>query len=130
VSGWSRPYGGDRLEVLAAGRAAWTETLLHRFTGDDGANPQAGLILDKAGHLYGTTVPNGTSKTSTVFQLTMPASGSGPWTETILGRLPKVFESPYPTLGAGIALKAGHVYGTTLYGGKDGDGTVFELGRQ
>src|SRR3989442_12281618 len=32
------------------------ETVLHRFTYSDGAGPSAGLIMDKAGNLYGTTI--------------------------------------------------------------------------
>jgi hypothetical protein len=35
------------------------ETVLHSFTGGaDGANPEAGLVMDSAGNLYGTA-PNG-----------------------------------------------------------------------
>jgi uncharacterized repeat protein (TIGR03803 family) len=30
-----------------------TETMLHSFTGSDGANPLAGLIADSNGNLYG-----------------------------------------------------------------------------
>jgi uncharacterized repeat protein (TIGR03803 family) len=38
------------------------ETVLHSFTGGaDGANPHAGLILDAAGSLYGTTTNGGAS---------------------------------------------------------------------
>jgi uncharacterized repeat protein (TIGR03803 family) len=32
-----------------------TETVLHGFTGSYGADPEAGLIMDTAGNLYGTT---------------------------------------------------------------------------
>src|SRR5690349_18259597 len=38
----------------------WTETVLYRFLGGtDGAAPQAGLIRDSAGNLYGTTQGGG-----------------------------------------------------------------------
>src|ERR1700730_12376149 len=36
-----------------------TLTTLHSFTGDDGAAPEAGLIADPAGNLYGTTAGGG-----------------------------------------------------------------------
>jgi uncharacterized repeat protein (TIGR03803 family) len=52
-----RGYGvgcGVVFKVNKAGR----ESVLHQFTGTDGANPRAGLLRDAAGSLYGTT-PNG-----------------------------------------------------------------------
>jgi len=117
-----------RLTPPAAAQAAWTETVLHRFTGHDGANPQAGLTFDTAGNLYGTTMAGGASKTSTVFTLTRPASRDGLWSETILHRFASPSDSAAPGLNPGVALgKAGQVYGTTLAAGKDSAGTVFEL---
>ncbi len=48
-------------------------TLLYSFTGgNDGSRPQAGLIADAAGDLYGTTSRGGTSNAGTVFKLTLP----------------------------------------------------------
>jgi uncharacterized repeat protein (TIGR03803 family) len=42
--------------------------LLHSFGGSpDGINPVGGLVLDKDGHLYGTTTAGGTSHRGTVF---------------------------------------------------------------
>jgi len=47
------------------------EMVLHSFSGDtDGANPQAGLIEDDAGHFYGTTSGGGFYGLGTVFELT------------------------------------------------------------
>jgi hypothetical protein len=47
-----------------------TFTLLHTFTGyPDGANPNASLIRDSAGNLYGTTESGGAFNWGTVFEL-------------------------------------------------------------
>jgi uncharacterized repeat protein (TIGR03803 family) len=47
-----------------------TETVLHSFTGADGANTSAGLILDAASILYGTTNGGGAYRGGVVFRLT------------------------------------------------------------
>ncbi len=48
---------------------AQTFNVIHNFTGEqDGANPQAGLTIDRAGNLYGTTADGGAGY-GTVFQL-------------------------------------------------------------
>jgi hypothetical protein len=49
-----------KLSPPAAGETQWTETVLYSFKGgNDGASPQAGLIADANGALYGTTVEGG-----------------------------------------------------------------------
>jgi len=48
-----------------------TETILHSFAGgQQGVAPEAGLVLDKAGNLYGTTYYGGNSNNGIVFKLT------------------------------------------------------------
>lgn len=58
------------LEPPASAGGAWTEIVLHRFTGKsgDGANPYAGLVFQN-GMFYGTTTGGGHSGLGTVFQL-------------------------------------------------------------
>jgi uncharacterized repeat protein (TIGR03803 family) len=46
------------------------ETVLHRFTGADGAQPMASLLRDAAGNLYGTTSKGGASDAGVVFKIT------------------------------------------------------------
>ena len=115
--------GGTVFE-LSPSSGGWTETILHSFpinTGGDGFAPQAGLIFDSAGNLYGTTSQGGNGY-GTVFQLT-PSSGG--WTETILHSFTDSDGSePFASL---IFDSAGNLYGTTSYGGATGHGTVFEL---
>ena len=50
-----------KLKPPAAGQAQWTEKVLYRFTGvgGDGDGPQAGLVFDSKGALYGTTSAGG-----------------------------------------------------------------------
>src|SRR5271166_4711647 len=52
------------------------ETVLHSFNGrtKDGQFPQAGLVLDQSGNLYGTTFRGGASNLGTVFEV--DASGT------------------------------------------------------
>ena len=56
--------------VLMQSAQAQTYTVLHNFTGgQDGATSFAGLTMDKAGNLYGTTYYGGGSKHGVVFKL-------------------------------------------------------------
>lgn len=49
-----------------------TQSVLHSFSGSpDGANPYAGLVMDRAGNLYGTTVNGGNNNLGSVFKLTL-----------------------------------------------------------
>jgi hypothetical protein len=66
----------------------WTETVLYRFTGGDGAYPFAPVILDASGALYGTAAGGGSANCTggcgVVFRLTPPTVVGGAWTETTL----------------------------------------------
>jgi uncharacterized repeat protein (TIGR03803 family) len=48
----------------------WKYSVLHRFTGYDGAQPYAALILDSKGNLYGTTATGGSGGSGVAFEIT------------------------------------------------------------
>ena len=122
---------------LANGK--WTETVLHRFTGNgtDGWNPSGGLAFDAAGNLWGATFLGGAGDSSTcgdpnggvgfcgtVFELTPNANGT--WTESTLYSFVDASTGWNPLSGV-ILDKAGDLVGTTENGGSALDGTVFKI---
>jgi uncharacterized repeat protein (TIGR03803 family) len=70
------PCGGGGCGVVfkmtppKSGSGKWTYTVLHRFTGPDGALPVAGPTLDDKGNLYGTTSTGGAGGYGVVFEIT------------------------------------------------------------
>jgi len=106
--------------------AAGKEGVLYSFAGGtDGAVPQAGLTLDAAGNLYGTTSAGGLYGNGTVFKITRPAKG-GKWIETVLYNFGTGNDGSIPV--ASVAFdKSGNLYGTTSTGGTSGNGTIFQL---
>jgi len=110
-----------------------TETVLYSFCTQqncaDGAQPAAGVVMDNAGNLYGTTSRGGDTNCphgcGTVFELA--ANGS----ETVLYAFcPKGNCSGGAQPGSGALLDVGNgksLYGTTGAGGANGFGTVFKL---
>jgi uncharacterized repeat protein (TIGR03803 family) len=103
----------------------WKETVLHSFAGgNDGSQPWAGLALDSAGNLYGTTAFGGTHNAGTAFELS-PSHGT--WTKTTLYAFSNGADGGYPVFGSLIFDKQGNLYGTAQTGGKHGVGTIFKL---
>jgi len=103
------------------------ETVLYSFTGKpDGANPVAGLAIDKAGNLYGTTTAGGSSGNGTVFELEVPTVTGGEWKEKVLYSFGTGSDGKTPVAGVTFDT-SGNLYGTTSAGGTAGDGTVFQL---
>jgi len=50
--------------LLATHAVTQTETVLHSFDGKYGYSPDAGLIFDSSGNLYGSTYQGGASTTA------------------------------------------------------------------
>ncbi len=104
---------------------AWTESVLHTFTGgQDGSNPEFGnLIFDLTGNLYGTTQYGGGSGAGVVYKLTPNSDGT--WTESVI----YAFAGRNGAEPAGSLTfdSVGRLYGTTQSGDDEGLGGVFKL---
>jgi uncharacterized repeat protein (TIGR03803 family) len=98
-------YGCGIVYELSPARRGWRETVLYSFTGGaDGGGPVSGLIMDKAGNLYGTL-----SQVGGVFEL---SPSGGDWTEQLIYAA--------DTSGGLVMDAAGNIFGIT-------SSTVFEL---
>jgi uncharacterized repeat protein (TIGR03803 family) len=99
------------------------ETVLHSFVSrPDGLDPEAGLVIDSSGNLYGTTELGGSQGKGTIFKI--DTSGN----ETVLHSFlccPPLGKNPV----AGLIIDgSGNLYGTAQNGGEHGqNGTVFKL---
>jgi hypothetical protein len=140
-------YGGNcgtvfKLSPPKTKGGKWTEKVLHRFAGisqgkqyGDGAVPNAGLVVDTTGAVYGTTSYGGNQQCKgdgylgcgTVFKLALSLGNSASWAEAILHRF-----VGYPNDGqlpsSGLIFDSGGtLYGTTAGGGDQAEGTIFVL---
>ena len=94
-------------------------TNLHSFTGGDGANPWAGLVLS-GNTLYGTTLRGGSSGEGTVFAINTDGTGF-----TNLYHFTGGSDGGYPN--GGLILAGNTLYGTASHAGSSGSGTVFAI---
>ena len=123
IAGGNTYWAGSVYE-LAPNNGAWTETMIYSFSGQaDGASPEAGLIMDQAGNLYGTTCGGGHGF-GTVFEL-LPSNGS--WTQQVLHTFTGGADGVCPYLGQLTFDRNGNLYGTAKAGGSYNAGIVFEL---
>jgi uncharacterized repeat protein (TIGR03803 family) len=106
--------------------------------GETGYIPMAGLIMDVAGNLYGTTSTGGPHRGGTVFELTPGPKPWSPWTFRTLhdfcvkvdcadGKQPQA-ELTYQGAASGVLYDGNSpLFGTTKLGGAANKGVAFEL---
>jgi len=114
----------------------WAQSVIHTFQGTrDGAIPDAGLILDTSGNLYGTTQQGGLltggcnfNRCGVVFEFSPTATG---WKETVLHDfIGTSADGALPEAGLVLDSSTGNLYGTTTEDGPSGGtggGTAFEI---
>jgi uncharacterized repeat protein (TIGR03803 family) len=112
----------------AVSGGAWTLNLLYQFTaGDDGGYIYAGPVLGAHGVLYGIAQTFGEYGKGTIWSLTPPASGTGPWTFAVIHQFGSVAGDGATPVSNLVLDSSGVLYGTTLLGGANDLGTVFTL---
>lgn len=110
---------------LTPKKNGWGESVLYSFAGgSDGAYPYAGLVLDPAGDLFGTTNGGGANDEGTVFWL---KHSNGKWTEKVVHAFD--FTTGSAPVGGLVFDRRGDLFGTTQGGGASGAGVVFGLQR-
>jgi len=115
---------------------SWTETTLHSFVGSDGALPEAGLVFDSSGNLYGTTTlggssggcsgPHSTIGCGEVFELSPPSVQGGAWAFAVVHQFTGGIDGGLPEDNL-IVDELGNLYGTAGTGGLAGGGIVFRM---
>ena len=125
--GGSHPCNcGTVFELTPKAGGFWSEKILHSFHNTDGWSPTGGVIFDAVGNLYGGTYQGGPNAYGygTVFELS--PTGTGVWTEKVLHAFGTGTDGQNP-YGGLVFGSGGNLYGTTIYGGADYGGMVFEL---
>ncbi len=95
-------------------------TVLQNFAGTNSGGAGPDDLLLSGGTLYGMTQNGGTSDKGTVFKLDTAGSGF-----TVLKSFSGGSDGANPI--AGLVFSGNTLYGTTVYGGLSGHGTVFSL---
>ncbi|HEV3145382.1 MAG TPA: choice-of-anchor tandem repeat GloVer-containing protein [Gemmataceae bacterium] len=99
---------------------SYTITTLASFNGTNGSNPSGRLLRDSSGNLFGTTTSGGAKSDGAVLEVKANSNAI-----TTLASINGTNGSlPY---GGLLEDSSGNLFGTTLYGGTNSDGTIFEV---
>lgn len=119
--------GGTVYRLTPEENGQWKEKVLYSFDSQNGGGyaPYAGVVLDSAGNVYGTTRNGGMNGVGTVFELVAPFGKTKTYEEKTLWNFNETNgATPDDSL---ILDGAGSLYGTTQAGGVGGSGVVFEV---
>jgi uncharacterized repeat protein (TIGR03803 family) len=116
---------GVIFKLSPASGGKWHESILYNIPGGaEGDEPAAGVVMDQAGNLYGTTIAGGSGCDCGVVYELSPGK-NGEWKYTVLHTF---VGSDGAEPDANLILDGkGNLYGTTATGGSGGAGVAFEL---
>ena len=103
----------------------WKETLIHTFgNGQNGGGPYGGVVMDKAGNLYGTAAGPGGALCGVIYKLAPARKGKRKYS------IVHTFGEGHDgcTVAGDLTIdSSGNLYGGTIAGGTYGYGVVFEF---
>ena len=115
---------GTIYKLTYSKKKGWTEKLLFSFKGGKGGlYPYAGVVLDPAGNLYGTTIGGFKTDAGTAYELALV--GKAAYRIKILSYFTGANGSV--PMGRLILNSAGNLYGTTSGGGNYRAGAVYQI---
>ena len=115
--------GGGSVYELTPQNGSWSTSIIASLGGPEGVQPDATLLIDSNGDLFGTAQGEGKYQNGTAFELT-PSNGG--WNFNLLYSFSglNVNDGPQTPLTQDAA---GNLYGTNYGGGALGYGNVFKL---
>lgn len=133
IGGYNCPHSSNqgcgtafKLQPPTKKGGAWTEKALHRFSGQDGGNPAAGVVFDGNGNLYFTTIGGGGGNFPSGIVGQFVPHSDGTWTEHILHSFQDNGDGGEPRSGL-VFDSMGNLYGAATAGGTWESGTIFRL---
>jgi uncharacterized repeat protein (TIGR03803 family) len=118
---------GVAFELKPDGSAGWTEQILYSFGyGTNAGDSPTGLIFDATGNLYAASASGGAfGDWGTVYELSPREHGE--WKQEVLHSFNFNGIDGYYPFGSVVFDASGNLYGTTLVGGEQGLGIVYQL---
>ena len=113
--------GGTVFELTSSG-STWTFSVVYSVPGWGISGTFRNLVLDASGNIYATTHCDGAYNAGTVYELS-PSGGN--WTYNLLFNFTGGADGQYSV--SNLVLSEGKLYGTTLFGGENGNGVVYEV---
>lgn len=118
-------YSGGTVYQLAPDGTDFA-VVLNMDPATTGAHPQAEVIQGADGALYGTCLSGGALYAGTAFKVNRDGTGATVLRSFFFNGLYETFFEPHHPVGL-VQLDGGTLYGTTMYGGASGNGTLFRL---
>jgi uncharacterized repeat protein (TIGR03803 family) len=113
---------GGTVYELTSSDGSWNFNVVYSVPGWGVSGTFRNVVLDSHGNLYASTHCDGANNAGTVYELS-PSKGS--WNYTLLYTFTGGSDGLYSV--SDLVLNDGQLYGTTLYGGADNNGVVYEV---